>query len=424
MLKRYWKLYTLIVVITLIVGIFYLKPIFSNTDYPNFTIKTIEGTPSEVEELTLQGYYSPDSRIQNEFGMIHSDKYFSLIKNKTLYDKQTSFLSQSTYIEKTSPLASLQNEHKKFFRGKSLLTQNFFEDDSFLVYIELNQEYLDRNSGKRFFSISMLNKKTDEQLAYKIDFPKTKDYQFVDIQKIQIINSNLTVLTRNDIPQTDPEEYHENSQEYHIYQLDLGNQKVTSDNQISFESNASANEVTYIELISETKINQTSDDLIFSLSYEQPFDEENEMVPLDSNSRVPSYELYHYKISTKETKKILLPKEYNKVDSTIVLDRSKIYSYHYTGNRINLYTTNLMNLDESSKKVITLPVSNDAIEWQNIKNNKLYLVSKTKHSPLKKQLLIYHLTEEEMIYEGSFEPTSDILQNNKNSVTIDYGLID
>jgi hypothetical protein len=424
MLKRHWKLYTLIIVIFLTISTFYLKLIFSNTDYPNFTIKTVEGDPSEINNLTLEGYYSPDSRIPSEFGMIHSDKYFSLIKNKTLYDKQTSFLSQLTYIDITSPLATLQKEHKKFFRGKTLLTQNFFEDDSFLVYIELNQEYLDKNSGKRYFSISMLNKKTDEQLTYTIDFPEAKDYQFVDIQKIQIINSNLTVLTRNDFPQTDPEMYHENSQEYHIYQLDLGNQKVATDNLISFDSNSSANEVTSIELISETKINQTSDNLFFSLSYQQPFDEENARVSSDSKSRIPSYELYHYKISTEETKKILLPKEYNKVDSTIVLDRSKIYSYHYTDNEIDLYTTNLMNLDESSKKTITLPVSKDTIEWQSIKNNKIYSVSSTKQSPLKKQLFIYDLANNKLIYEGSIEPTSGSSLAKESGVRIDYGLVE
>ncbi|MEG0497626.1 MAG: hypothetical protein RR541_06490, partial [Carnobacterium sp.] len=67
-LKRYWKLCTLTLVILLAIGVFYLKPILSKSEYPDFTIETIKGNPIELNGLTLQGYYSLDAQYQEEFG--------------------------------------------------------------------------------------------------------------------------------------------------------------------------------------------------------------------------------------------------------------------------------------------------------------------------------------------------------------------
>ncbi len=421
-MKRYWKLYTLTLVILLTIGVFYLKPIFSKSEYPDFTIKTVEGDPIETNGLTLQGYYSPDARYQEEFGTMYSEKAFSLSNKKLIYDKQKTFLSQLSYTDDIPSLNRLRKEHKNFLRGKKLQTQNFFEDDSFLVYINLEQEYLDRRSGKRFFDISMLNKKTNERLSYKINLPTKKEYQYVDIQKIQIINSHLSVVTRNDLPQINEQEYTENLQEFHIYQLDLGNQKIAADKLISFDTDTSTGNLTRIELTSETAIDQTSDDLVFSLYYDQPF---NGMEETESSSGLLAYELFHYKISKNETKKILLPKEFNASDSIISLDKKMIYSYYFTNDdKINLYATSIADLSKSSEKTIDLPVPENSIEWQSIKNNKLYVVSSTKQSPLKKQLFIYDLADDKLIYEGSIEPTSGSSLTKKSGLGIDYGLVE
>lgn len=421
-MKRYWKLYTLTLIILLAIGIFYLKPIFSNSEYPNFTIKTVEGDSTEIKGLTLQGYYSPDAQYQEEFGTMYSEKPFSLNNKQLIYDKQTSFFSQLSYIDGTSQLDRLQKEHKNFLRGKNLQTQNFFEDDSFLIYINLNQEHLDRHSGKSFFDISLLNKKTDERLSYKINLPIKKEYQYVDIQKIQIINSNLSVVTRNDFLQINGQEYTESIQEYHIYQLDLGNQKIATDNLISFDTNTSADNLTRIELISETAIDQISNDLIFSLSYDQPFDEavESQLSP-----ELLGNELFHYKISKNETNKIPLPKKMSTFDSTISLDKDMIYSYRFTDDdEINLYTTSITDLSKSTEKTIDFSIPEDAIEWKSIINNKLYLVSSTKQSLLKKQLFIYDLADEKLIYEGSIEPASGNSLPKKSGLRFDYGLVE
>lgn len=102
-----------------------------------------------------------------------------------------------------------------------------------------------------------------------------------------------------------------------------------------------------------------------------------------------------------------------------------VYSYHFTDdNKISLYTTSLVDLSKSSEKTIDLSVSEDSIEWQSIKNNKLYLVSSMKQSLLKKHLFIYNLSDEKLIYEGSIEPTSDNTLTKKSGLRIDYGLIE
>ncbi|SEL01384.1 hypothetical protein SAMN04488700_0518 [Carnobacterium iners] len=418
-MKRYWKLSTFILIIILTIGIFYLKPLFSHNEYPDFTIKTIKGDSTEIKDLTLQGYYSPDSKLQSNFSTMYSEKTFSLSHDQTIYDGQQSFFSQLSYLDSFSPLNRLQKEHKHFIRGKNLQLQNFFEDDSFIVYVNLDQEYLDKSSGKRFFDISLLNKKTDEQLSYKIDLPEKKDYQYVGIQKIQIINSSLSVVTRNELSQTNNQDYQEELQEYHIYQLDLGNQKVATDNLISFEKNPSSSELTRVELLSETQLDQTSDDLIFCLFHDQPINEQDESASLDSRSRILDYELVHYKISTNESKKIPLPKEFSTLNSAVISDKKTLYSYYFIDKKLTIYTTTLSKPNESSKLVIDLPVLEDSIEWESIKNNKLYLVSATKESPLKKKLSIYHLTDGELIYEGSIEPTADNTLTKKNNLTFD-----
>ena len=55
-----------------------------------------------------------------------------------------------------------------------------------------------------------------------------------------------------------------------------------------------------------------------------------------------------------------------------------IYSYYFTNDdKINLYATSIADLSKSSEKTIDLPVPENSIEWQSIKNNKLYVVSST-----------------------------------------------
>jgi hypothetical protein len=421
-LKRYWKLFILILVVIVAISTFYLKPLFSNSEYPDFTIKPIKGEPTEINGLTLQGSYSPHFKLQSEFGYRYYEKAFSLDSNDIHYDNQNSFFNQLSTLDYDSSISRLLAEHKKFLRGKTLQPQNFFEDDSFLIYIDLEQDYLEKTSSQRFFSISMLNKKTNEPLSYKIEIPTKKAYQFVEIQKIQIINNNLIVITRNDFSQINQEE---DQQEFHVYQLDLGNQKVTQDNLISFKTNSSTDYLTRIELLSETKIDQLSDDLIFSLYYDQPFNEGNESPSLDSDPGTLRYELFRYTISKNETDEITLPKEFNTLNSIVTADKKTIYSYLFTNeNKFEFYRTSLVNLDQSSEQSIILDVSEDSIEWYNIKNNKLYLVAAVKSSRLKKQLFIYNLTNESLVYQGIIEPTSDTIETNKNGLMIDYGLID
>ncbi|WP_414839484.1 hypothetical protein [Carnobacterium sp. TMP28] len=423
-MKRYWKLSTFILMIILTIGIFYLKPLFSYDEYPDFTMETIKGDSTEIKNLTLRGYYSPDTKLQSDSDAMYSEKTFSLSHNQVRYDKKQSFFSQLSYLDDFSPLNRLQKEHKTFIRGKNLQFQNFFEDDSFIVYVNLDQEYLDKRAGKRFFDIRLLNKKTDEELSYKIILPEKGEYQYVGIQKIQIINSGLSVVTRNDPSQTNEQDYRENLPEYHVYQLDLSNQKVATDHLISFEENSSFNELTRVELLSETQLDQTADDLVFYLTYNQSIDEIDELTSLDSSSETIDYELAHYKISTNESKKIPLLKEFSTLNSAVISDKKTLYSYFFIDKTLTLSTTSLNKPDESSRLLIDLPVSEDSIEWKSIKNNKLYLVSATTESPLKKKLSIYHLTDGELIYEGSIEPTADNLLTTKNNLTIDNGLID
>ena len=83
-----------------------------------------------------------------------------------------------------------------------------------------------------------------------------------------------------------------------------------------------------------------------------------------------------------------------------------------------------MKPSKSAEKIIDLPVPENSIEWQSIKNNKLYVVSSTKQSPLKKQLFIYDLADDKLIYEGSIEPTSGSSLTKKSGLGIDYGLVE
>ena len=424
-MKRYWKLFTLILVIILAISIFYLRPLFSNSEYPNFAIKTLNGEPTEIKGLTLQGSYSSNVKLQSEFGYRYHEKTFSLDSNDIHYDDQNSFLNQLSTLDTDSSISRLLAEHKTFLRGKTLQPQNFFEDESFLIYIDLEQNYLEKTSSQRFFSIRMLNKKTNEHLSYKIEIPIKKAYPFIEIQKIQIIDNNLIVLTRNDFSQINQEEYQEGQQEFHVYQLDLGNQKVTQDNLISFETNTSPGYSTRIELLSETKIDEVSDDLIFILYYDQALNEENENFSLDSDLGTLRYELFHYTITKNKADEITLPKEFNTVDSIVTSDKKMIYSYFFTnGNKVKFYRTSLGSLDQSSKQSITLDVSGDSIEWYNIKNNKLYLVAALEPSQIRKQLFIYNLIDESLIYQGLIQPTSDIVETNNNGLMINHGLID
>src|SRR5699024_4033035 len=225
-MKQYWKLVIISLVAVLSIAVFYLQPVFVKDQYPEFTFKTTTGDSAELSYLTLYASYSP-TQFMIDGGIIsYSGEALTLTNKETHYESQQPYFEKLSANSSDPQLQSLQKEYKQFMRGKDLDPINFFEDDTFLAYVAIDDSNLHTSAKKTVFDIQILNKNSKEVSTYTIDAPIKGTEDYILLQKVQVVDSALKVVTRNGFS-TDRKE------EFHIYHLDLGNKKVLKDEILS-----------------------------------------------------------------------------------------------------------------------------------------------------------------------------------------------
>lgn len=416
-MKRYWKLTTISLIAILTIATFYLQPVFAKGQYPEFTFKTTKGDSAELKQLTLYGGYSPS--VYNSLGntFIYREEQLSLTEKETHYDNQYSYFENLAINPFDSQLQKLQKEHKKFMRAKGSDIRNFFEDDTFLAYTAIDDSQLGTPSNKAVFNIQILNKTSEKVLTYTIDIPLKDNTDYLYLEKIQIIDSALKVVTRSSFSNSAKEEYH-------VYHLDLGNQKVIKDDLLSFETKKLDNEQSNVMLLNDSQSDQLEDELIFEVDYIEPFDEKRAEEEPDYYPDTTGRKFFVYNFKDQTTQPLLIPTESNSTDISAVVDRSTLYLYRLINQTIEVSTVFLDGSGKSENYAFELPSgSKPQFEWMKIQAEKFYLITPAKDSQTKKELIIYDLNSSNILYEGIIEKTAGNKDQTTDGLYIYDGII-
>lgn len=91
---------------------------------------------------------------------------------------------------------------------------NFYEDKAWLAYAEYEIENtFSGMTNKNEFLIEVLDKKTNETVAFEVAIPDGENYYTININDVQLLNGKVKVLTNNFSE--------DSSEEAHLYVFDL-----------------------------------------------------------------------------------------------------------------------------------------------------------------------------------------------------------
>ncbi|MEG0749169.1 MAG: hypothetical protein RR408_03875 [Carnobacterium sp.] len=418
-MKRYWKLMAISLIAILAIAVFYLQPVFTKDQYPAFTFKTVKGDPSELNDLTLNAGYTPVLIKTNESTFSYTQEPLTLTNRETHYENQQSYFEKLSANSSDPQLQSLQKEYKQFMRGKYLDSHNFFEDDIFLAYVAIDESSLHTSAKKAVFDIQILNKNSKETTSYAIDIPVTGAENYLSIQKVQIIDSALKIVTENNFL-TDKLE------EFHIYHLDLGNQKVTKEDVLSFESElSSGNQNNMVRMLTDnSQAAHVENELVFEAHYNAPFDEEKAAADPDYYPEYLGSEFCIYNLKTNTTHKLAVPAELNPENTMPLIDGTTLYLYDLTDDAITVYAVSVNDVAKNTVYTLELPAgSSSNREWLDIVDAKLYLATPTKGSQTEKELTVYDLDSNTILYEGIIEKAKGSTQKSTDGLNIYDGII-
>lgn len=418
-MKRYWKLAAIGLIAILAFAVFYLQPVFAKDQYPEFTFKTVKGDSAELNDLTLYASYSPTLIKAGESIFSYTQESLTLTNKETHYENQQPYFEKLSANSSDPQLQSLQKEYKQFMRGKELDSRNFFEDDIFLAYVAIDGSNLHTSAKKAVFDVQILNKKSKETTSYTIDIPVTGEENYLSIQKVQIVDSALKIITENNFL-TDKLE------EFHVFHLDLGNQKVTKEDVLSFESElSSGTQNSMVNMLTDdSQAAQAENELVFEAHYNAPFDEEKAAADSEYSPEYLGSEFFIYNLKTNTTHKLALPEEFKPVNTMAKMDGNTLYLYDLTDDALTVYAVSVNDVAKNTTYTLELPAgSRSNHDWLGILDAKLYLATPAKGSQTEKELTIYDLDSNTVLYEGIIEKVKGSTQKSTDALTIYDGII-
>lgn len=219
MMKKYWILIVISVVMIASVGTFYIQSVIAANNLPAFTIEKKHGDEKEIASLFMAGYYYDE--------LTYIGEEFTIGIEGTDYWRDKSFLGRIDHLYDSpiyySPqIKQLQKEYRNFMRGKSNSIHSYFENEDSLVYADVLYIKPYTVSSEFEFTIAILDKKTNKTTPFKQHIPNGGDFWYLDVMKVQIVDDQLKVITRNDVKEEDREEIH-------LYTFDIGKEVLIND---------------------------------------------------------------------------------------------------------------------------------------------------------------------------------------------------
>jgi hypothetical protein len=219
-MRKYWKFISILVVIMLSIGTFYVKSVTSEENHPEFVIETQSGDAKEIEPLKLVGYYTDTSTMN------YTSTDLKIGSEGSTYERR-SFLDQMIG-EPPAVIKEYQENYRSFMRGKGLNVNSFFENSQVLAYADVDYQTDSFHSYDFKLPISILNKEDGSVQSFTVDIPDSENMDYAFMEDVQMIEDELYLITNNMIRSAEG-----SFDEKHIYTIDLNNQTITNDETLS-----------------------------------------------------------------------------------------------------------------------------------------------------------------------------------------------
>ncbi|AGY81992.1 hypothetical protein [Carnobacterium inhibens] len=406
-MKRYVKLIIIAVVILLSIGVYYIQPMFSADERPEFKIIANSGDETLSENMFLKGYYSENVML----GMGIGDDIKITPKGTTYYsDSSNRFQSQLSGSD-YEKINQLQEDYRSFMRGKEPSLANFFEDDTLLAYAELTTNNYSSVTEDEEFKIEVLNKKTNKESSFSVDLPKSTNYSYMYIEDIEVANNQLIIVTNGYSLNNENEQ-----DEHHFYSISLPNEKIEKDESLQLDLvNLDGKQIQYVELLSGMNTVQTSKFLVYRVEIG---DEQSETeLYEDQEIYETTYELIGVNIETGEQFLIDLSDEVGNqaLSSAFSIEKDILYFYKKNKETITIYTYFLEQKELREMETAELSeAQKTALKEEitlSVHNGTAFFVNNDKIKGKDQQIMAFDLESGKAVFEGS------LIETKKQSAT-------
>ncbi|MGB5945499.1 hypothetical protein [Paenisporosarcina sp.] len=384
-MKKYWKFTSIIAVIVLSIGTFYVNSAMSATQYPEFVINKKSGNAEEIKSLVLEGGYHEGS------SMNYTNNHLEITSDGSEYRNGSSLLD--LVIGRPAPMIQeLQDEYRNFMRGKENL-DSFFENNKLLAYADVKYKIGSSTSRDFKFAISILNKDDGNTTSYDIKVPDSSVVDYIVVNDVQVVEKELKIITHNYTSENE-----KNFNEKHIYTLDISTGAISNNETILSIPDQQGNTHIYADLI-KTNHKQANEDLIFIKTQEKMIQDEES----DMNAET-SRELISYNLETNDQKTIEFP-ENLKEHQISFFDGTTIYFSNLSEQNLIITPINIEN--GQAGKEFTTQLSNETSNTEPpiivVKDGKLYVTTQLTNLTTKASVAVFDVKTSETLYEGEVE---------------------
>ena len=208
-MKKYWQLLVIAVVIVLTLGFHYVQVASATKQNYNFTFETISGDDQYIESLLIEASF--------EKGMG---------SNAVLINKDESKVVSNFYKRNTPLLfTELIDEQKNFMRGKPFFANNYYEDETTLVFVKEPYEDWSLNTeGEYSYKVDVLNKVENKKTSFEVPSASKNKLHYMSIINTTVVNNDLKIILKQVKNNGDEELY--------IVTIDMKKQQLLSENLI------------------------------------------------------------------------------------------------------------------------------------------------------------------------------------------------
>lgn len=180
-MKKYWQLLLIAGIIVVTFTVHYIQVVNAKTKEYDFTFEKISGDDKYIDSLMFETSF--------EYGIGY---------NTLLISKDESTLIDSTHnLREPIMFQRLIDEHKNFMRGKALNANNFFEDDTKLIYVKEPEEGWKVKEGNTYsYEIDVLDKVKDEKTSFTIESQLKNRYNWVFYNDITVVDNELKLIVK------------------------------------------------------------------------------------------------------------------------------------------------------------------------------------------------------------------------------------
>lgn len=382
-MKRYWKIISIFLVTSLVIGTFYIQSSFAANEQVKIVFEKINGDENEIENLILSGEYEGS----------HFSQSLQITNEETINGNNQSFFKKLKRLNVPENFTGLVDSYKNFMRGKDLTSNHFFEDENVLAYSSIQADKLYEHPMKGLaFSIEVMDKQTKEITSIELDVPERNNYNAMYVEHVQVIDDELKIIALG---------YRlDNATELHVYTIDLKEQKIVSDDIVA-SSPAVENGWSHLRVLNPI---ESFEGQKYFLIQTESF--EDRMVQVDGDQNDFVYEHIVYDLENNQSKQVVIPDD---IQSFLVgasaIYEAKIYipSLSADGVDVNVYDIEKQEWDDKLT-VALADMKEDEAPFIQMINGKLIVVYATDGG---QYLFISDLKTGESLYKGKLHVTNE-----------------